>query len=448
LSEPTHITNTKSVGCYFIEQASNAQYLPFAKLPRIRDAIILLSIHHVKDLPYMEELPDEFLERNIIIGGGHTMNNPWPHLKYCDAVFIGEAETEIVGIIELAQAAESKQAFRRLIHDHPNMATVEKIGTCAVHKHYVEDIERNPVYLNQSSAEGHADTWYIEMARGCRSKCYYCELGWTNPYREISAENAIDKIDSLDTSICNRVNVFGPDDASYSHYNQVHDRIIERGLQMNFGSMRFDTLKKLTLKHKKNFLFRFGLDSFTDEGRRIVNKHITWDEVIRDTVEMAQAGFVLFKYFVIFGYPWEGMKEFEYFVSKLYELDRRLHFRVRPIILRLKFTPLIPQPLTPLEDITPNYPVDIAIEIEKLFVYAKYQMKHIALQNDGMLQPENYYKQALLSRIGYEQFMKIDMSRFGPGLAETLAKETISKNPIVTCIDSKKLEAAKMKLPK
>ncbi len=407
-----------------------------------------MSIHHVKDLPYLEELPAEFLEHNIVIGGGHTMNNPWPYLKYCDAVFVGEAETEIAGIIESARAADTKHEVRKALYRHPNVATVEKVGSCSVRKRYAESIEGNPIYLNKSNAEGHADTWYIEMARGCRSKCFYCELGWTNPYREIAAENAIGKIDSLDMTQSNRVNIFGPDDASYSHYNEVHDRIIERGLQMNFGSMRFDTLKNLALRHKKNFLFRFGLDAFTDEGRRIVNKHITWDEVIRDTVEMARAGFTLFKYFVIFGYPWEGMEEFRCFSAKLYELDRRLHFRARPIILRLKFTPLIPQPLTPLEDLIPNYPIDIAIEIEKLFVYAKYQMTHIALQNDGMLQPENYYKQALLSRIGYEQFMGLDMGRFGPAIAEKLAKEIASEHRIITCIDREKLEAAKRKLPK
>lgn len=445
ITEPTDEENTKSVGCFFIETATGAAYLPFLKAARIRDAVILLSIHHVKDIPYLEKPAPEFFSSNIIIGGGHVMNNPWPYLKYCDAVFVGEAEEKIADVIRAARESSTKAEFRSWANAQENMATVDKIGGEPVKKCYVYDIEKNPVYLNRSSAEGHADTWYIEMARGCKSKCFYCELGWTYPYREISEGNALKKIDSLDTSLSNRVNIFGPDDASYSAYNAVHDYIIGRGLQMNFGSMRFDTLKNLALKHKKNFLFRFGLDAFTDEGRRIVNKNITWDQVISDTVEMAKAGFTLFKYFVIFGYPWEGLPEFKHFKEKIYELDRRLFFRKRPIILRLKFTPLIPQPLTPLEDILPDYPIDTAIEIEKMFVYAKYELPNIALQNDGILQPPNYYKQALLSRIGYEDFMRIE--NFKTLQAEPLAKTIKPDCRIETFIKREKLEIAKKQLP-
>ncbi|NMD00597.1 MAG: cobalamin B12-binding domain-containing protein, partial [Bacteroidales bacterium] len=106
ITEPTEIENTKSVGCFFIEDSIrksgyNIKYVEFEKLKDETADIILFSIHHVKDLFYLAKLYK--YKKNIWIGGGHVMNNPYPFLHFFDIICVGEGEEWIIKILDIIQ---------------------------------------------------------------------------------------------------------------------------------------------------------------------------------------------------------------------------------------------------------------------------------------------------------------------------------------------------------
>jgi radical SAM superfamily enzyme YgiQ (UPF0313 family) len=441
ITEPTDFTNTKSVGCYYIENAVRRAgydilYVPFLELKNTNADIYLFSVHHVRDMFYFKYIPS-FIKNKITIAGGHCMNNPFPFLHYFDLVCVGEGESWIIDVLNIAEKTNGKKEFLSEAALLEGSLTTDNMH-CPVKKIYEKSIDDAPCYLNCSNEDGHKDTWYIEIGRGCKSKCNYCELGWTSKYREKSKDVIISQIDNIERKKSNRVNIFAPDDFSHTNYDDTLKHIIDNGLITNFGSMRYDNFEKIEKQHKKNFLFRIGLDGFSERVRDVINKKITNDEILNVICEMANRGFVMFKLFMIFSYEFETDSDFHQWLNFSKELNYRLSNLKRPIFLRVKFTPLIPNPLTPVEYFTPNYDIDRKKDIDKFFLEQKYAKKtNIVYINDGILEPFSYYSQAFLSRVDYEDFnpkMILD-KKIHNFKSEELARTIKPRRHVTTCID-------------
>jgi len=448
LTEPTDLSNTKSVGCYYIEQAIlnagfNIKYIPFFDLKKTNADIYLFSIHHVRDIFNFKYIPKTIKEK-ITIAGGHCMNNPYPFLHWFDVICVGEGETWIIKILKLFNSKINKKEFIKEASQISGSLTLYNLDL-PVYKQYEKSIENTSYYLNCSNSSGHKDTWYIEIGRGCKSKCNYCELGWTSKYREKNKEKVKEQIDSIDKKLSNRVNIFSPDDFSHKSYDEILKYILDLKLITNFGSMRYDNFALIEKQHKKNFLFRIGLDGLSDRIRDIVNKKITNEAIINILDELAHRGFVMFKLFMIFSYTFENYEDFQRFLAFSINLNQRMADLKRPIFLRIKFTPLIPNPLTPVEYFTPNYNIEMRKNIDKFFLDQKYAKRtNIVYIDDGILEPFNYYAQAFLARADYEDLMPklLKNRKLFNFKAEELAKTQKPKRHIITAIpENKRIEA-------
>ncbi|MFA5196141.1 MAG: hypothetical protein WC401_10125, partial [Bacteroidales bacterium] len=196
---------------------------------------------------------------------------------------------------------------------------------------------------------------------------------------------------------------------------------------------------------KKNFLFRIGLDGLSDRVRDIVNKKITNEEIINILDELAHRGFVMFKLFMIFSYTFENYQDFQRFLAFSTVLNQKMADLERPIFLRIKFTPLIPNPLTPVEYFTPNYNIEMRKNIEKFFLDQKYAKRtNIVYIDDGILEPFNYYSQAFLARADYEDIIPsmLKNRKIFNFKAEELAKKQKPKRHIITAIpETKRIDA-------
>ncbi|HOM05461.1 MAG TPA: hypothetical protein PLU67_08220 [Candidatus Kapabacteria bacterium] len=454
ITEPTEIENTKSVGCFFIEDSIrksgyNIKYVEFEKLKDETADIILFSIHHVKDLFYLAKLYK--YKKNIWIGGGHVMNNPYPFLHFFDIICVGEGEEWIIKILDIIQeyGIENINEIIKKCSFIPGTLTKYNLDE-NIEKIYLNDISNNNIYLNKSFSKGHDDTWYIEIARGCKSKCAYCELGWTTKYRENNKEKVFQLIDSIKTSDIKKINIFAPDDFSCSFYEDCINFIFKNNLQTNFGSMRIDRFNNLSLKHKKNFLFRMGLDGLSEEIRDIILKKNTNEKLINLISDMAYKNFVMFKLFLIFSYPFEKETDWYEFESVIQKLKIKLNKIKRPIFLRIKFTPFIPNLLTPLEDFKPYYDIKMREKIELFFLKNKMQRSKIVIINDGILEPYSYYTQSFLARCNFED---IDINLLSDRktlnfLAEEKVKNSFPKRKIKTYINPNILQKSKNKIYK
>ena len=99
----------------------------------------------------------------------------------------------------------------------------------------------------------------------------------------------------------------------------------------------------------------------TEETRWRVNKKISDDQIVEYFKALIDRGHVMFKMFFIFGYPWEKLDDFAGFENLMQRL-----FAIpltKNLMVRIKWTPLIPQPCTPLANAKAKYDLDLVDKI-------------------------------------------------------------------------------------
>lgn len=137
---------------------------------------------HAALLPHLARLIGQSFDRTkrdgrtVWLFGGHGIANPEPWLDVADAVFLGEADDRLS---EIAHAGA----------DLARLAAVPGIdtGVGLVEWQIAAGLDKRGVYRTAPAKRGGVGaTSYLEIARGCRQRCRFCEVGWAYGYTERS----------------------------------------------------------------------------------------------------------------------------------------------------------------------------------------------------------------------------------------------------------------------
>lgn len=354
--EPGEEENRGSIGCTFVMNAARAagfeiDYLEPDSAKTGYD-VELISVHHCTDFVPLSRLKRRAPIR--IVGGHPTVNNVRPAIPFGDIFCIGEGEEWIGWVLDALARGQSLDT----IANFPGtlVRQFHKMGDYIPMSLTVNPLPKHKPYLNRPG-NGHAANWYIEMARGCPYACHYCELGHAWKYRMADTDYLIEQIDMIDKKQSNKVTLFAPDEASHPGYGAALRHIAKRKLVTSFGSMRLDQIMRGELPLPKNMLIRVGLDGLSEETRFRVGRKQTDDDVVEYFQFMVDRGNVQFKIFMVFCYPWDTIEDFEKWELLMWRIA---NIRTpRNINCRIKFTPFIPQPSTPLGKEPPSYNHDL-----------------------------------------------------------------------------------------
>jgi len=394
--EATHLRNRGSIGCHYVVEA--ARRAGFSVDWELRQEyhhheydVELISLHHCLDFLQLRDLPRR---GKIRLVGGHVMaNNPRPAIPFADVICIGEGEEWIV--MALKRIREGAKA--RDLVSLPGTIVPSAWDGGIPSPNAVTPLPRHRPYLNRCG-EGHARVWYIEMARGCPFACRFCELGWSVKYRKQERKWLFTCLDLIDTSRSKRVSFFAPDEASHPDYPDLLEEIHRRGLITSFGSMRLDRVMKSNLPFRKNMLIRVGLDGLTEATRKRVGKPLSDVTVVEYFRMMSTRGHSNFKVFVIFGYPWEELEDFdewERLWGHITSIPRKQSAHVR-----VKFTPFIPQPSTPLGRETAKYDERMVARIRRWLdrVREPHRYPGWYIESDGVMSKQAHEIQCRLTQ--------------------------------------------------
>ena len=320
--------------------------------------IELLSVHHVSDYERLKKIPKRGKIR--IVGGHPCAVNPRPIIPFADVICVGEGETWVVDALKRLEKSFDLDSLKDLsgtiiCKDWKKENDIPK-------PNIEKGVPDHPAYLNKA-IEGHAQTWYLEIARGCPWACHYCELGNTLKYRHRKTEQIIEKLEGLDKKITKKISFFAPDIASHPGYDEILRTSQKMGFITQFGSMRVEQIMKKNIPLKGNMLVRVGMDGLSEETRFKVGRKQTDVDFIRYFRKMSEDGHTNFKIFMIVGYPWETEKDLDCWIklmSKISQIDRRTNAHVR-----IKITPFIPQPTTPLKDSKAKYDMILIKRMEE-----------------------------------------------------------------------------------
>ncbi|MDR1431848.1 MAG: TIGR03960 family B12-binding radical SAM protein [Propionibacteriaceae bacterium] len=281
----------------------------------------------------------------LVIAGGHAVFNPEPVADFLDAVVLGDGEEAVLrisGLIRdhkrecgmatpgsrerlLGRLAESGLAYVPAFYDvcylpdgriesvRPNRPGVP--GRVAKHVLLELDQWRYPVRPIVPLAETVHERYSVEIFRGCTRGCRFCQAGMvTRPVRERGIQTIGTMVaDGLAATGLAEVGLLSLSSADHTEIaeitGQLADRYTGTNVSLSLPSTRVDAFNidlanELSRNGRRSGL-TFAPEGGTDRMRRVINKMVSEDDLIR-TVEAAfSQGWRQVKLYFMCGLPTE-----------------------------------------------------------------------------------------------------------------------------------------------
>lgn len=326
-----------------------------------------LSYTNVLNMLDLAGIPAFTRERNeshpLIIGGGPCTFNPEPMADFFDCFVIGDGEEVILEIVDTL--IENRRDGEGRIALLQRLANIEGVYVPSflsrVKKRTVLNLDEAPYPVKPivPYVEVVHDRIQLEVMRGCRGRCKFCQAGII--YRPIR-ERSVEKLVSLAKKVYENT---GYDDISLiSLSSGDHSRIKEiasslrdlfkgKGVGISLPSLRAEDLIK-------SFLFdatsgrRTGLTFAPEVGsekmRKIINKDISLEALKECAHRAFRNGWRRIKLYFMIGLPHEDYRDLDAIVNLAKEISEiKTKVDGIPADINCSVSVFIPKPHTPFE---------------------------------------------------------------------------------------------------
>uniref|UniRef100_A0A6M3K2F7 Putative radical SAM superfamily protein n=1 Tax=viral metagenome TaxID=1070528 RepID=A0A6M3K2F7_9ZZZZ len=315
----------------------------------------------------------------IIIGGSMTLNISPLEGMFHHAV-IGDGEDVITNLIEKIKETNHDHV---LSSDDIKRKVTANVATTLPMEHYIE-LRTNKITR-------------IEIARGCKMKCSFCQLTHIKPYREIPP---IILKNLIATSPTKNIALFAPDRGSYSGYQEIEKWCNKYGKRNMGTDIRLKTLREFTVATN----VRFGIEGFSERERKYLGKPYTNKALISDVMHVLDdiktpkgKPITVLTWYMIIGLPGQSESDYQEFVDLLWSINDRCKNLNRKITIFLTHNDFLPMNHTPME----NESKDIWIDHIKNWNKLKPKLPNITIaQHGGSRSPAIRLAQLLVSRGG------------------------------------------------
>jgi radical SAM family uncharacterized protein/radical SAM-linked protein len=316
----------------------------------------------------------------FIIGGGSGSFNPEPVADFFDAILLGDGEE---AVLEIAAALRTAKEVKLDRH-----ATLEKLAEITgvyvpsffepkydrqgrllavnfLKKNY-ESIQRRILPDLETSEMPEKplvplvrivhDRLGIEVARGCTRGCRFCQAGIIyRPARERSADRVVELAErGMEAGGFEELALLSLSTGDYSCLSPVlgrlMDRFVKEYVSVSMPSMRVGTLTSEIMNQIRRVRktgFTLAPEAGTDRLRRVINKGITEEDLLKTCKDANSLGWKLLKFYFMFGLPTETEED----IKAIADLVRRAAGTSADSRLRINVSiaTFVPKPHTPFQ---------------------------------------------------------------------------------------------------
>ncbi|MEE9611777.1 MAG: radical SAM protein, partial [Desulfatiglandales bacterium] len=340
----------------------------------------ILKILHLGKIPLLSEERDD--PYPLIMGGGiTTFLNPEPLALFFDLFLLGEAEENLDAFIEIFAGMRSAHGGRREVlkifaqnlkslyvpsfyHlEYQKDGTIKSMEPTESRMPAKIEVARDisfdasvPISTILAPDTEFADRVLIELGRGCGRSCRFCAAGYVyRPPRVRGESDLLSRIESV-MEEHKRVGLLSAAASDTPGLENMTGLIVKKGGEFSISSLRADSVTEKLLDHLKKVGQRtlaIAPEAGSDRLRKVVNKHLTRDQIIGAVRMIAQAGdFNLRLYFMI-GLPTETKEDAEKILDLVKSIKHHLikesSTRGKIGQIKLSVSCFVPKPFTPFQ---------------------------------------------------------------------------------------------------
>ena len=349
----------------------------------------------------------------VFCGGPVVSANPEPYRDFFDFFIIGDGEEVNLAAINTIKTNKSlpRQEILKLLAELEGVYVPTQPS-----KTIKKSTKKLPkcIYSTILSDEAFfANTFIIEVERGCANCCRFCLASFLNlPIRFVKIEELKRTID-LGLSYTNKIALLGAQISAHPQFEELCKYIYEKSVQnpnieMNFSSLRVDAItpdviKTLVATGQKNSTL--AVEAGSERLRKFINKNISEEQIFNAIKIAKENGLKGLKFYAMIGLPSETQED----IDALIDLAKRLKKSSSGFDISFGISTFVPKAHTPFQ----WYGRENLKSLEKKTSYLKKEFHKLGI-NIGISSAKWDYWQAVLSRgnQSFTQFL-IDVYKLG-----------------------------------